>query len=49
MFPLRVGEDRYRLTAGLCVQLGTPTVLINNAATVSGKRFLDLTMKEVER
>lgn len=30
-------------------QLGTPTVLINNAAIVVGKRLLDMEMDEVER
>lgn len=30
-------------------QLGTPTVLINNAAIVVGKRLLDMDMAEVER
>jgi NAD(P)-dependent dehydrogenase (short-subunit alcohol dehydrogenase family) len=30
-------------------QLGTPTVLINNAAIVVGKRLLDMSIAEVER
>lgn len=30
-------------------QLGTPTVLINNAAIVVGKRLLDMSMPEIER
>lgn len=29
-------------------QLGTPTILINNAAVVHGKRFLSLTYDEIE-
>ncbi|EGO56752.1 hypothetical protein NEUTE1DRAFT_84255 [Neurospora tetrasperma FGSC 2508] len=30
-------------------QLGTPTILINNAAIVLGKRFLDLSLDEIDR
>ncbi|KAL8947263.1 MAG: hypothetical protein Q9222_006440 [Ikaeria aurantiellina] len=32
----------------ICEDLGTPTVLINNAAVVNGKPFLELTEDEVE-
>lgn len=38
-----------RVWARVVADLGTPTVLINNAAVVHGKRFLDLTMEDVER
>lgn len=33
----------------LSVQLGTPTVLINNAAIVIGKRLLDMDMEDIDR
>lgn len=41
-------EAMYLLTPAL-LQLGTPTVLINNAAIVIGKPLLDLTFPEIER
>lgn len=44
--------DRKRLrevAAEIERDLGTPTILINNAAQVTGKRLLDISMEEVER
>jgi NAD(P)-dependent dehydrogenase (short-subunit alcohol dehydrogenase family) len=33
----------------VCLQLGPPTVLINNAAIVVGKRLLDMSMDEIDK
>ncbi|RKU47340.1 hypothetical protein DL546_004579 [Coniochaeta pulveracea] len=42
-------EQVARVAAQIEKELGTPTVLINNAAIVVGKRLLDMSMPEIER
>ncbi|KAL2882339.1 hypothetical protein SGCOL_002077 [Colletotrichum sp. CLE4] len=45
---MRHGKDR-KTDIVLPFQLGTPTVLINNAAIVKGKSLLDLEFEEIEK
>ncbi|KAK3315121.1 hypothetical protein B0H66DRAFT_334481 [Apodospora peruviana] len=42
-------DEVARVAAQIEIDLGTPTVLINNAAIVNGKRLLDLDIAEIEK
>lgn len=42
-------EQLAKVAREIEIDLGTPTVLINNAAVVNGKPLLDLSMEEIER
>ena len=44
-----VADDPAEWLAEVCAQLGTPTVLVNNAARMDGRSFLELPMEEVRR
>lgn len=47
--PLPKRQASSMLTIYVSFQLGTPTVLINNAAIVIGKRLLDMDIEEVDK
>jgi len=42
-------EQVARVAAQIERELGTPTILINNAGAVNGKRLLDLSIEDIER
>ena len=46
---LHVQESKLWMLIRWTLQLGTPTVLINNAAVVIGKSLLDLSLEEIDR